>query len=114
MPRRVTTLGFGLLLILGLLVHPIQGTAQSRFTGLADTTVTSAATLVRAANASRTALICTNTSATVAVRVGGSAVTATAGVQLRAATSLTISGPYAVYMISEGANVTVACSEELQ
>ena len=83
-------------------------------TPAADVTVTGSATLVAAANGSRTALSCTNTSSSVNVRWGSSAVTATTGQQLPSAKSIEIKSLGAVYMISEGANVTVSCTEEAQ
>ena len=87
---------------------------QSRFQGIADVTVTGAATLIRDTNGTRVSLVCTNTSSTVHMRVGGSGVTITSGVQVRAAATITLTGPYAIYGISEGANITTACSEELR
>ena len=79
---------------------------------ISDTTVTSAATLIKAANGARTALNCTNNAAAVHVRWGSSAVTATSGQRLKAGAAIQIMGTFAVYMISEGADVTVSCSEE--
>ena len=86
--------------------------AQTNFTAKDDVTVTSSATLVLAGNAFRYALSCTNTSASVHVRWGDSTVTASKGQQLRAGTSVEILSKSPVYMISEGANVTVSCTEE--
>lgn len=86
--------------------------AQANFESKTDVTVTSAATLVLAGNSFRYALNCTNTSASVNVRWGDSTVTATKGQQLRAGTSIEINSRAPVYMISEGANVTVSCTEE--
>ena len=79
---------------------------------LSDTTVTGTATLIRAANGARTALNCTNNSAVVNVRWGSSAVAATSGQRMKAGAAIEIKGTYAVYMISEGADVAVSCSEE--
>ena len=79
---------------------------------VADVTVTNAATLVKAESGVRTALNCTNTNASVNVRWGNSTVTATLGQQLRAGLSITILNSAAIYMISEGADVTVSCTEE--
>jgi hypothetical protein len=79
---------------------------------IADVTVTNAATLVAAANASRATLNCTNTSASVNVRWGGSDVTATTGQRIPFGAAIEIRNIGAVYMISEGANVTVSCTQE--
>lgn len=80
----------------------------------ADVTVTGTATLVRAATINRVNLNCTNTSSSVHVRWGDSNVTATRGQQLRAGRSIQIPSSDAVYMISEGANVSMSCTEELR
>lgn len=107
---------FNALLVLGALVvgfceSPSYG-QSSAVASVADVTVTSAATLVKAGNSFRDALSCTNTSTTVAVRWGDSAVTATRGQRVPAGASIEIRNRAPVYMISEGANVTVSCSEE--
>ena len=86
--------------------------AQTNFTAKTDVTVTSTATLVLAGNAFRYALNCTNTDAGVHVRWGDSTVTATKGQQLRAGASIEILSKAPVYMISEGTDVTVSCTEE--
>ena len=86
--------------------------AQVNITPVADVSVTSAATLVKGQNAFRYALSCTNTHATVHVRWGSSAVTATTGQQIKAGASIEIRSTGPVYMISEGASVTVSCTEE--
>lgn len=79
---------------------------------ISDVTVTGSATLVLASNMNRLAISCTNTSATVHVRWGDSSVTSTKGQRLPAGASVEIRNRAAVYMVSEGANVTVACTEE--
>lgn len=79
---------------------------------VADKTVTGTATLISAASPIRSALNCTNTHATVHVRWGDSTITATSGQQLRAGTAIEILNSAAIYMISEGVNVTVSCTEE--
>lgn len=86
--------------------------AQTNITPIADVSVTGTATLVKAGNAFRYALNCTNTHATVHVRWGNSTVTATTGQRIPALASIEIRSTGAVYMISEGANVTVSCTEE--
>lgn len=101
-----------ILLCLCLMGVPSVGLAQTNFESKTDVTVTSSATLVLAGNAFRYALNCTNTSASVNVRWGDSTVTTTKGQQLRAGTSIEINSRAPVYMISEGANVTVSCTEE--
>lgn len=80
---------------------------------LADVTVTSSATVVRAGVMDRVTLSCTNTSA-VAVRWGDSTVTATKGQRIAGGATVEIRNRDAVYMISEGANVTMSCTEELR
>ena len=98
------------------LLAPAPASAQGgrRWIALPDVSVTAAATLIRAADSTRVALVCTNTDAAVHVRDGGLTVTASRGAQLRAGASITMTTRAAVYMFSEGAAVTVACSEELQ
>lgn len=73
-----------------------------------------AATLIDAANGARVSLSCTNTSATIHIRVGDSNVTATRGEQLRAGLSFTtdVTGP--VYGFSEGATVTLSCTRTVR
>lgn len=91
---------------------PVEINGGYKFATIADVTVTGSATLVDAADGNRLALNCTNTSASVNVRWGPSTVTAAAGQRLPAGTSITIQNVGAVYMISEGANVTVSCTKE--
>lgn len=98
---------FSLLL---LLLGPSAGWARS--TPIADVTVAGTATLVRAANASRTVLSCTNNNAAVHVRWGNSAVTATQGQRILAGLAVQITDREAIFMISEGASVVVSCTEQ--
>ena len=83
-------------------------------TVVADVTVTAVATVIKAANNARRAISCTNTSTTVHVRWGSASVTATAGQRVPAGASVEIKSLGAVYMISEGSDVTVSCTEEAQ
>lgn len=85
-----------------------------RAIGKADVTVSSSATLVLAANRNRATLSCTNTHASVHARWGGSEVTAAVGQQLRATASIEIRNTGNIYMISEGADITVSCTEEVR
>lgn len=113
-----TVLAVLLSTLLTVSAYAASGIAQidggSRFTPVADVTVTNSATLVKAANPSRVALNCTNNDASVHVRWAGSTVTATLGQRIPANSAIEIKNIGAVYMISEGANVTVSCTEELQ
>lgn len=91
----------------------LAGVAWAQFAvPKADVSVTGSATLISAASSQRVALSCTNTSATVHVRWGDATVTATTGQRLSAGASIEILSKGAVYMISEGANVTMSCTEE--
>lgn len=101
-------------ILLSCMVIPVTSWAiEGRsLTQVADVTVTGTATLIKAQREIRTALNCTNTHATVHVRWGDSTVTASSGQQLRAGSAIEIENRAAVYMISEGANVTVSCTEE--
>ena len=92
----------------------VQMDDGDQITPTADVTVTGSATLISAANSNRATLSCTNTSATVNVRWGSSAVTASTGQRIPANSSAEIRNTGAVYMISEGANVTVSCTEEIR
>lgn len=116
--RALLMLGLCLALIaVGSLPWPRLALAQPtgrRFVSIADVTVTGAVTTVRAADATRIALVCTNTHASVHVRIGDTLSTATRGAQLRAGLSATITSTAEISAISEGANVTLACSEELR
>lgn len=88
----------------------IQG--GDTITPIADVSVTSSATLVRAANGDRVALSCTNMDAAVAVRWGSSAVSASTGQRVPAGATIEIRNIGPIYMISEGATVSVSCTEE--
>lgn len=103
-----------LALSLVMLAHELLAADASSVASKADVTVTSSATVVAAANYSRAALSCTNTHATVNVRWGDSAVTASRGQQIKAGRGIEIRNSAPVYMISEGADVTVSCTEEGQ
>lgn len=83
-----------------------------KITPIADVTVTNSATLVHAADSSRVSLSCTNTDPAVNVRWGNSSVTATTGQRIPAGTSVEIRNTAAIYMISEGANVSMSCTKE--
>lgn len=83
-----------------------------KITPLADITVTGSATLIHAADSSRIALNCTNSDSSVNVRWGNASVTATTGQRIAAGSAIEIKNIGAVYMISEGANVTVSCTKE--
>lgn len=79
---------------------------------IADVTVTTAATLIAPLDVTRAALSCTNTDASIAVRWGSSAVTASAGQRIIAGVSIEIRSTDAVYMIAESATVTMSCTKE--
>ena len=116
--RRITVGMAAWVLAVGMAVSssaaPFEINDGYRMTVIADVTVTNAATLVAAANASRATLSCTNTSASVHVRWGSSSVTATTGQRIAAGAAIEIRNIGAIYMISEGANVTVSCTEEIR
>jgi hypothetical protein len=95
-----------------LLAIPAMAAESAHVVAKADVTVSNTATLVLAANGLRSTLSCTNTSTSVAVRWGDSSVSATKGQQIPAGATIEIRNSGAVYMISEGADVTVACTEE--
>lgn len=86
--------------------------SSSTVTPLADVSVTGTATLISAASTTRRALSCTNQHASVHVRWGSGAVTAAIGQRVPAGSSIEITSLAAIYMISEGADVTVSCTEE--
>lgn len=100
------------IIVLALLLPSAAGAAGNIVVAKTDVTVTSAATLVLAINPVRATLSCTNTSASVHVRWGDATVTATKGQQLRAGLSIEIENSAPIYMISEGVDVTVSCTEE--
>jgi len=83
-----------------------------KITPISDVTVSGSATLIQAADATRVTLSCTNTSGSVNVRWGSSAVTATTGQQIPFGSAIEIRNIGAVYMISEGTDVTVSCTKE--
>lgn len=109
--KHVTTYLVAIALVLAMSI-PIYAIEGRSLTQVADVTVTGTATLIKAQREIRTALNCTNTHATVHVRWGDSAVTAVSGQQLRAGMAIEIENRAAVYMISEGVDVTVSCTEE--
>jgi hypothetical protein len=86
----------------------------SRVVPIADKTVTSATTAIVSANQNRLALSCTNTSASVNVRWGSASAASTTGQRIAAGAAVEIRNTAAIYMISEGASVTVSCTEELR
>ena len=98
----------GLILILGAYG---KGNAQTSSFTIPDRTVTSTATLIDNTRG-RYALSCTNHSSTVHVRWGPALVTSSAGQRVPASSTIEIRSRAAVYMISEGANVTVSCTGE--
>lgn len=109
----MTTLLFLILVLFAGPAYALNGVADAQtVTSLADVTVTGTATLIKAANSERVALSCTNTSASVNVRWGDSTITAAKGQRVPFGTAIEIKNRGAVYMISEGANVTVSCTEE--
>lgn len=84
-------------------------------TPLADVTVSGTATLVRAANAARVQLTCTNNHIGLAARIGDATVTNAKGVRLGPGATMMIQGTYAVYAISEqGGSLTLSCTEDQQ
>lgn len=92
------------------LAEPLQ--LGTKVVSQADISVTSALTPVASQNSARAALSCTNTSASVNVRWGDASITSTRGQQLKAGLSVEIRNTDDVYMISEGASVTVSCTSE--
>jgi len=107
-----------LLILAGVLVAPAR-IAHGQWDGIAlfiepagDVTVTGTALLIRAANSRRVSLSCTNHSSTVALRWGDSTVTSAKGMRIPAGASIEIRNRAAIYALSEGASVTVSCTEE--
>ena len=99
---------------IALLAFAAQAGAQgSVLTSVADATVTGAATKVASGNSLRAILNCT-VHGSVNARWGDSAITATRGQRIPAGATFTTVARGEVYMISEGANVTVSCTEELR
>jgi hypothetical protein len=88
------------------------GWQGSIITPLNDVTVTSSATLVRTQQFARVALNITNNDGAVAVRWGNSGVTATKGQRIGPGQSISIASTDEVWMISEGADVTISATEE--
>lgn len=107
------------LLVLSLLggvseAAPIEINDGDVLTVISDKTVTGSATLISAANGDRASLNCTNNDSSVAVRWGSSSVTASTGQRIPAGSTAQIRNLAAIYMISEGASVTVSCTEEVR
>ena len=105
------------LLFLGLLllvvsVHAAELQQSGRVTPRSDVTVSSTATQVLAASQGRIVASCTNTSSADHVRWGDSSVTAAKGQRLPAGASIEIFTTAAVYMIAEGSDVGISCTEE--
>lgn len=79
---------------------------------LSDVTVTATATLVCPANDNRVNCTCVNTGLD-AVRYGDSTISATKGAPIGAGQPAEIRVRGAIYMISEGADAVVACTQEV-
>lgn len=77
-----------------------------------DVTVTSTATLVCPSNDNRVNCTCVNTGAD-AVRYGDSTISATKGARIAAGNPAEIRVRGNIYMVSEGADTTLACTEEV-
>lgn len=77
-----------------------------------DVTVTATATLVCPANDNRVNCTCVNTGAD-AVRYGDSTISAIKGARIAAGTPAEIRIRGNIYMISEGADTTLSCTEEV-
>jgi hypothetical protein len=75
---------WALLIAVSVMMYGSSAWAQTNFEAKNDVTVTNSATLVLAGNAFRYSVSCTNTSSSVHVRWGDSAVTDSKGKQLRA------------------------------
>jgi hypothetical protein len=88
---------------------PVRIDGGDTITALADVTVTTTATIVRASNANRASLNCTTDQN---VRWGDSSSTITKGQLLIANSSIAIANTAAVYMIAESAAANVSCTEE--
>ena len=101
-----------LIAVFAIPAHALDVGAGWVVSPITDVTVTGTATLIRAAASNRTTLSCTNTSASVNVRWGDSTVTASKGQRVPFGSAIEIRNTGAVYMISEGASVTVSCTEE--
>ena len=101
-------------LVLALLLYSAIAWSQAVTIGpvIADVTVTGSATLVKDGNAKREFLSCTNNHASVNVRWGASDVTATGGQRIPFGATVEIKNRAPVYMISEGTDVVVSCTEE--
>ena len=79
---------------------------------IADVTLSGARDLIDARSLGRVSLACTNTNGTVHARVGDVAITTSRGLQVRATTGFTTDSQDAVYGITEGADVVLACTKE--
>jgi hypothetical protein len=74
-----------------------------------DTTVSTTAVLVKAANSNRASLNCTTTAQ---VRWGTSQISSTRGQIIPAGGSVEIKNTSSIYMIATGSNSSVSCTEE--
>ena len=100
----------GLLLIFG--THSPASAQSALAAPITDVVVSSTAKLVITGNAFRDTLSCTNHSTTVNVRWGDAGVTTTKGQRVPAGASAEIRNRGPIYMISEGVDVTISCTEE--
>ena len=91
-----------------------SGQDGAAISSLADVTVTGSATLVKANTSGRAAMSCTVPDGGANVRWGDSTVTAAKGQRVPAGASIEIRNRGPIYMISEGANVVVSCTEEIK
>jgi hypothetical protein len=97
-----------------VLLLTLVACSEAAIVPLVDKTITSTATLVVAYNAFRNALSCTNNDGLVSTRWGSINVTVTKGQRVPAGAHIEIRVPDAIYMISEGADVVVSCTEEVR
>lgn len=88
---------------------PIRNNEGDTITPKADISVSTAATLIAASNATRAVLNC-STDAT--IRWGSSAVTSAQGQRVLANSSVAITNTGAVYMAAESGSAVVSCTEE--
>lgn len=83
-----------------------------RVIALGDKTVGNSAVLIDGPDVFRTALNCTNNDSATPIRWGDSSVGTAKGQRVAAGASAEIENRGAIYMISEGGNVTVSCTKE--
>lgn len=105
------------MLVAGLMVQFVpSASAQqgSQFSPSDDVSVGAGVTQIRAANAARVTLSCTNNDASNSIRIGDTSVNATRGQRVLPGGSFSVTATAAIFGFSEGGSAVISCTEEIR